>query len=260
MKDVKIEYGIKSGFSSAPAEGICHVKTLPFLSVVQATEGNYDIQLGDGKTYNTGEGGFFIAPSNVLQTITHHVNKHSGLMSCRWVFLSIKIDDAYYFDQLYDSPVILPASHTDTMNHIFNQLFSATDIFDEHIAYYQIAKTVFSVSSEKETQFPSCIMDVLDFINSHYHTKISITQLAQQINMSESYFYTLFKKAVGISPIAYINNLRLSIASDLLINTHQSITAIASAVGIQDSIYFNKLFRQRYQMPPSAYRNTYKSI
>ena len=72
---IHIEYAHKSGFSSTTCNGSCHTKVLPYLSVVQAVEGSYDIQLDNGKTYNTGNGGFFIAPANVQQRIVHNVKK-----------------------------------------------------------------------------------------------------------------------------------------------------------------------------------------
>ena len=81
---IHIEYAHKSGVSSATCNGSCHTKVLPYLSVVQAVEGSYDIQLDNGKTYNTGNGGFFIAPSNVQQRIVHNVNPTSKKMVCRW--------------------------------------------------------------------------------------------------------------------------------------------------------------------------------
>ena len=48
FKKIELDYVEKNGFSSVSFDGICHIKTLPYLSVVQAVEGNYDIQLGKG--------------------------------------------------------------------------------------------------------------------------------------------------------------------------------------------------------------------
>ena len=96
---IHIEYAHKSGFSSATCNGSCHTKVLPYLSVVQAVEGSYDIQLDNGKTYNTGNGGFFIAPSNVQQRIVHNVNLTSKKIVCRLIIIKNKINDIYSFDE-----------------------------------------------------------------------------------------------------------------------------------------------------------------
>ncbi|MBQ3824058.1 MAG: hypothetical protein II808_02495, partial [Clostridia bacterium] len=89
---IEIEYFDKSGFSSDNVEGIRHSKALPFLSIVQAVEGHYGISLNGGREYDTGEGGFFIAPTNAAQTITHHVDEKTGTMTARWVFMNVRLD------------------------------------------------------------------------------------------------------------------------------------------------------------------------
>ena len=72
ISKLDLEYFYKSGFTSDSFDGIRHIKTLPYLSVVQATEGSYDIQLGNGAHFNTGDSGFFIAPSHIQQVITRY--------------------------------------------------------------------------------------------------------------------------------------------------------------------------------------------
>ena len=66
IKSIQIEYLKKSGFYQVMNEGVKHVKVLPYLSIVQSVEGSYDIALGNGKVLQTGEGGFFVAPSDVI--------------------------------------------------------------------------------------------------------------------------------------------------------------------------------------------------
>ena len=70
----------KNEFSSAEVEGIRHIKVLPYLSVVQSVEGSYEFSLGKSEPTQTGDGGFFIAPANLRQTIVHHINKESRKM------------------------------------------------------------------------------------------------------------------------------------------------------------------------------------
>ena len=126
FESVNIRLLEKGSFASNKMDNICHIKTLPYLSVVQATCGSYDIKLGNSETFSTGEGGFFIAPSDVSQTITHHENKDKKLMTCRWVFLKIKVDDIYNFDSLCDFPIIIPEKY------IFNIILKIIRLFFEH--------------------------------------------------------------------------------------------------------------------------------
>ena len=257
IEKIHIEYVRKSGFSSDVCNGFCHIKVLPYLSVVQAVEGSYDIQLDNGRTYNTGNGGFFIAPSNVLQRIIHNTDRTSKKMICRWIFIKIKINDVYSFDEKFSFPTILPQNIKSEMNTIFDRLFCVDNTFDEYICYYEIIKLLSLVANEKEKILPAYMEQALCYIKDNYSKKTSIEDIAKRTHLSSSHLFAIFKKEMGVSPISFLNNYRMSIAAELLQGTTKSISQIASEVGIDDSIYFNKMFRKHYQKSPTEYRNCY---
>lgn len=254
---IHIDYAHKSGFSSATCNGSCHTKVLPYLSVVQAVEGSYDIQLDNGKTYNTGNGGFFIAPANVHQRIVHNVSPTSKKMVCRWVFIKIKINDIYSFDEKFGFPTILPQNIKSEMNTVFDELFYSDNAFDEYICYYKIVKLLSLVANEKEQRLSPYIKEVLQYIKDNYREKISVEDIAAQVQLSSSHLFAVFKKQMGVSPISFLNSYRMSIAAKQLQATANPINQISAEVGIEDSIYFNKIFKKHYQMSPTEYRNCY---
>ena len=259
IEKIGIEYASTGGFSSTTCNGMCHTKVLPYLSVVQAVEGSYDIQLDNGITYHTGSGGFFIAPSNVQQRIVHNTDHTSGKMICRWAFLKIKINDIYNFDEKFRFPTILPKNFKSEMNAVFDRLFCADNAFDEYICYYEIAKLLSLVAEEKELPLPAYIEQALLYIRDHYSEKIAVEDIAKQANISSSHLFSVFKKRMGVSPICFLNNYRLSIAAEILQGTTKSISQISAEVGIDDAIYFNKIFKKHYQMSPRQYREIYKN-
>ena len=63
IQTIQIRHLFCNGFTNNHAEGDCHRKTLPYLSIVQATEGEYAIRLNDGPEAHTGCGGFFAGQS-----------------------------------------------------------------------------------------------------------------------------------------------------------------------------------------------------
>lgn len=254
---IHIEYAHKSGFSSATCNGSCHTKVLPYLSVVQAVEGSYDIQLDNDRTYNTGNGGFFIAPSNVHQRIIHNTDPTSKKITCRWVFIKIKINKIYSFDEKFGFPTILPQNIKSEMNTVFDELFCSNNAFDEYICYYKIVKLLSLVANEKEQRLSPYIEEALNYIKDNYREKISVENIAAQVQLSSSHLFAVFKKQIGVSPISFLNSYRMSIAAEQLQGTTKSINQIAAEVGIDDSIYFNKIFKKYYQMPPTEYRNCY---
>ncbi|MBE6607377.1 MAG: helix-turn-helix transcriptional regulator [Ruminococcaceae bacterium] len=259
IKCIDIEYVSKDCMNSLLMDKIRHIKALPYLSVVQSVEGSYDIRLGDGKTYSTGKRGFFIAPSNIRQTITHNADRSSGRMVCRWVFIKIRLDNLYIMDDIYDLPVILPENYSREMDTAFEKLFSAENIFEEYACYYEIVRILSSVALKKKDKVPSYIDAALSYIKGNYEKKITVGDIAQSVNLSESHFFSVFKKQTGVSPMAYLNGYRLSLAAELMIKTSKTISEISDLTGIRDSVYFNKLFRKAYQMSPSEYRKIFKA-
>ena len=91
--DIKL---LRSGsFRSVENEGLRHVKILPYLSIVQSTEGSYDISLENGEVKQTGSGGFFIAPAHAKQTIVHHVDPESRKM------IKVTMEDAVNAERMF---------------------------------------------------------------------------------------------------------------------------------------------------------------
>ena len=133
----------------------------------------------------------------------------------------------------------------------------AIAFFGAYIVYYKIIKILISVSNPKNNGENSECFKALEYIKENYQRPITVSELSANANMSEASFYRLFKKQVGNSPIKYLNNYRLSLAADMLVNTELSVQAISEDVGIPDPVYFNKLFKRNYQMPPSKYRKVY---
>ena len=78
--------------------------------------------------------------------------------------------------------------------------------------------------------------------------------LAQMLNMSESTMLRKIKKLLNTSPNNYIKTVRLSVAAEMLKNSHgNNITEICYTVGFSSVSYFAKCFREQYGMSPSEW-------
>ncbi len=259
ITSAQIKFFKKGGFASARNEGVKHIKVLPYLSVVQSVEGSYDISLGSGDTLQTGEGGFFIAPASVQQTIVHHVNKKSGKMTCRWLFIDIEINKAFRLDALYQFPAVVNDERKQELNALFDRLFETNDVWENYGDCYRLLGYLTQMATPIKNALHQGIQNAVSYITKHYTEGISVKTLADISNMSESHFYAAFRKHVGDSPIAYINHYRLSIAAEKLTQTDITVSEISYSVGINDPLYFSKLFKKIYGMTPKEYRSAYQN-
>lgn len=259
IKDVQIKQFKKGGFRSLHHEGIRHIKVLPYLSIVQSVEGSYDIALGNGETQQTGEGGFFIAPANEQQTITHHVNPKTGGMTCRWVFLEMEVNRAFPLDRLYQFPTVLSDKMKNELHRIFERIFATDDIWQNYSDCYAMIGLLLQAATPMSAKTHKGLQSALAYIREHYRQEISVKEMADRAKMSESNFYAVFKKHMGVSPISYINHYRMSIAAERLLETTRTATEIGYSVGISDPLYFSKLFKKTYGITPRGYRAMYQT-
>ncbi|MBQ7581069.1 MAG: helix-turn-helix transcriptional regulator [Clostridia bacterium] len=250
---------IQKGFlSSTTCEGIQHIKISPLPSIVQAVEGSYDIKLGDGEMMNTGEGGFFIAPSNVQQTIVHHIDPESGRMRARWIFFDVLINDDLRFDSLFVFPAVADEKAKTELNECFDILFGGRGVLEECAAFYKTLSILSTVGKPRGKQRNNPVYRAIDLIEKNYSSVLTVSDLAKAACTSESNLYAIFKKNFGISPIAYLNRYRLSAAGDMLTETDLSISSIAAKTGFNDPLYFSKMFKKTFGSSPRNYRNMLK--
>ncbi|MGB1139858.1 MAG: GlxA family transcriptional regulator [Halioglobus sp.] len=92
------------------------------------------------------------------------------------------------------------------------------------------------------------------WLHAHHTGEVTISELADALGMSQRTLGRRFKRATGITPMAYLQNLRMAGAKDLLRHSNLSVGEIAWQVGLRDSSYFTLLFRRHNGMTPLKYR------
>lgn len=105
---------------------------------------------------------------------------------------------------------------------------------------------------EKEGLFP-----LVEYMEKNYADPLSLENYAKISNMSVPSLMRNFKKQFNTTPHAYLNNIRLTQAQNLLQTTNLSITEIAQQVGFIDPLYFCKFFKKQTQLSPSEYRRKF---
>lgn len=94
----------------------------------------------------------------------------------------------------------------------------------------------------------------LDFMRSHVGAAFGLDELVNEVGLEKSYFVRLFKSAIGMPPMKYAMNLKMSAAADLLRSTGEPLAAVAARVGFNDEYHFAKRFKQWSGEAPGRYR------
>jgi len=94
----------------------------------------------------------------------------------------------------------------------------------------------------------------LEYIEDNIHNNIRIEDVCKCINLSESYFKSIFKNETGITPAKYISFRKVEKAKMLLETTNLSIIDIAMQLEFSSSQYFSTVFKKHTNHTPQDYR------
>lgn len=117
--------------------------------------------------------------------------------------------------------------------------------------------TAFFMDEQTEKEANSVIQIAMEYIENHYSDDLALTDVAEKVCLSPSYFATKFKSYTGIGFLEYLKNIRIEEAKKLLINTDLAIMEIATRVGYSGR-NFQKTFKRETNMTPSEYRNKFR--
>ncbi|WP_273478615.1 AraC family transcriptional regulator [Ignavigranum ruoffiae] len=99
--------------------------------------------------------------------------------------------------------------------------------------------------------YTPAIQEALNYIHCHLTQPLKLTDLAQQVKLSSSRFSARFKAELDISPMAYIQHLRLNQIYYQLCNYPDSnLESLRQAYGFHNACHFTSIFRKKFGMTP----------
>ena len=101
------------------------------------------------------------------------------------------------------------------------------------------------------------IKPAVDYIHENYTMEIiSIEALSKMCNITPEYFRRIFKNIYGVSPVRYINNLKITMAKELLESKMYSVTEAANQAGYDEMSHFSREFKKATGVSPSEYKKS----
>ncbi|MBD2258365.1 helix-turn-helix transcriptional regulator [Pseudanabaena sp. FACHB-2040] len=110
------------------------------------------------------------------------------------------------------------------------------------------------ITPENRRLTHSQLQQAIDYIHTHLDRDLSLAELAGTINISPTYFASLFKRAMGISPHQYVIQQRVERAKEMLERTDLAIADIALQVGFSSQSHLTQHFKRFAGMTPKQVR------
>ena len=252
------------GYFSIPAG---ETWSLPYSTFDQSkfyfvTEGSCVINI-EGVDYHARAGDWVLIPANA-----HHSyhNDKSAPFSKYWMHF-----DVYPNSSLFTSlglPLCVNVDKDSRAMRLFKE-FAPLARSDRFVDKLTVKSRLIELIGEYIKLGGSELTDVMSYsdkrfdtliryINENLDKPLSNEELAQMYFVHPNHFVRAFKDKMGQTPAKYIKNKKMEAAKLLLEKTELSVAQVAANVGLSDPAHFSRLFRERFSMPPTVYREYYK--
>ena len=95
---------------------------------------------------------------------------------------------------------------------------------------------------------------VITYMKDHLQENLTLTRIAREAGLSESYLNAVFKECVKCAPMDDYINMKMEQACYLLCNTDMHIYQVAQYLGYDNQYYFSRAFKKVLGVPPKKYK------
>lgn len=168
------------------------------------------------------------------------------------------------FDMWEDDPslpfkFVTKPSHPKQFEELFEKIYTTFKTRENGAVLkikglmYEIFSLLLDQSDTLQNVKYKGVKKAIDYINSHYKEKISVEKIADISGYSTSHFTRLFGELFCMTPVEYINSVRIEMAKNMLKTELFTLTEIAEECGFSNVYYFSKVFKKVVGIPPKKY-------
>lgn len=242
----------------------------PYTLIGQNTQTAMIVRPPHGKPVRIEPGGGYILPEG--QLINSGSTSEKSAMY-HWSHMRFRVLGNLDLFDIVQSPYGLSQRHGKQIGIINQQLAQLTNTPGRDLLQ-QIAQRKLAIAKMLTLVLELCpaapgamqklvllsrFQSVFDFINSNLQRPVFRDELSDIAGLSPSRFHACFLEATGLSPMAYVTQLRLRKAQELLLATPAAVQAIAEQVGFRDPFHFSRTFSSHLGLSPSQYRQRARS-
>ncbi|WEG11063.1 AraC family transcriptional regulator [Pullulanibacillus sp. KACC 23026] len=166
--------------------------------------------------------------------------------------LNLTVQDSYAVQSLLEGMIVecnsfRPDSQTLIRLKMIELLILLSRIFKETLSNRNLKS--YQCNEQKVL-----IKRICGYLERHYDTKISASELCDSFAISTRHLNRLFKQETGLTVLEMVHKIRIERAKYLLENTDEKIINIAFKVGYDDPAFFSRLFSRNIGCSPGKYR------
>ncbi|WP_308991299.1 AraC family transcriptional regulator [Mariniflexile litorale] len=231
---------------------------------IYCVEGRGKVKINDlNTTISPNE--YIIIPKHTAHSYKSH---KEDPWSIYWMHFDGIIANALYERHKLSYNKIIPFNN-DRIK-LFNQIFEIfnSNYIDTQLEYANILSLTFLSSfiyNAIETSInihknDNLVGSIIDFLNYNIDKSYKSEDIAEEFNLSTSYIHTIFKKRTGYSLIHFFNLKKIQKACEYLNYTDLNIKEISIKLGINDALYFSRLFKKYMGVSPKTYKESHNQL
>jgi transcriptional regulator GlxA family with amidase domain len=128
------------------------------------------------------------------------------------------------------------------------------------IDWHQVGQQPFARLSHGRQSHDALIARCQEWAVTGFRERAPVAAMARLTGLSERTLVRRFQQATGLTPIRYIQTVRIEEAKQLLETTDTAIEAIANELGYEDARFFVRLFKREVKLTPSQYRRKFGQL
>lgn len=140
------------------------------------------------------------------------------------------------------------------VQRIVNEMNQKNKYYEYLVVMYYAELLILIYRYLDEAYLPICTNDLLkkaiSYIRLNYQSDITITDVAAYSGIGERYLRKLFAQYLNLSPLDYLNEIRINKSIELLRNTEMSVKEICFICGFRSPQYFSRIFKQHMGISP----------
>lgn len=245
---------IRLGVTLTRHTGWCHDYVTKECHVILLLHSGSITVRSEGRDYNLNKDDILLIPKLTPYSLLSHSDFHhtaihfdADISSEREsTYGCFSVPSATLADDGMRKDILLAASPSDS------------DPFEACLRRIALLSALLGMGKQRQSDKDSRLAKgISEYLAEHYSEPLELGAIAEKFGYSKQYVIRIYKRECGKTPMAALNEMRLSRGAEALLYTSLSVAEVAKSSGFDDYNYFSRLFKKTYGVSPRDYRRSH---